>query len=240
MSKLYCEDLIRFSDAMSDVSRVMIITELMNGRTLSASWLANRLNLSPQATRFHLKKLENVALIHHRTCGKHRYYEIKNQDTATFIESTFNIIPPNDCLFLSNFKTKEKFKEARTCYKHLAGSWSVALTQSFINNEFIVIQDNFFVVTEKGKIFFNEHKLLFNTSNTACVGKRCIDFTEHRDHIGGTLGTLILQSMLQQGWFKQEDNKRELTITSKGRKNLNFLLIDKWRFTIKINFLMID
>ncbi|MBI0154006.1 winged helix-turn-helix transcriptional regulator [Gilliamella sp. W8128] len=225
---------------MSDVSRVMIITELMNGRTLSASWLANRLNLSPQATRFHLKKLENVALIHHRTCGKHRYYEIKNQDTATFIESTFNIIPPNDCLFLSNFKTKEKFKEARTCYKHLAGSWSVALTQSFINNEFIVIQDNFFVVTEKGKIFFNEHKLLFNTSNTACVGKRCIDFTEHRDHIGGTLGTLILQSMLQQGWFKQEDNKRELTITSKGRKNLNFLLIDKWRFTIKINFLMID
>ena len=226
MNKLYCEDLIRFSDVMSDVSRVMIITELMNGRALSASWLANRLNLSPQATRFHLKKLEDVALIHHRTCGKHRYYEIKNQDTATFIESTFNIIPPNDCLFLSNSETKEKFKEARTCYKHLAGSWSVALTQSFINNEFIVIQDNFFVVTEKGKLFFNEHKLLFNTSNTACVGKRCIDFTEHRDHIGGTLGTLILQSMLQQGWFKQEDNKRELTITSKGRKNLNVLLID--------------
>lgn len=59
MSKLYCEDLIRFSDVMSDVSRVIIITELMNGRALSASWLANQLNLSPQATRFHLKKLED-------------------------------------------------------------------------------------------------------------------------------------------------------------------------------------
>ena len=227
MSKLYCEDLIRFSDAMSDVSRVMIITELMNGRTLSASWLANRLNLSPQATRFHLKKLEDVELIHQRRCGKHHYYEIKNQDTATFIESTFNIIPPKDCLFLSNSKTKEKFKEARTCYKHLAGSWSVALTQSFVHNEFIVIQDNFFVVTKKGKNFFDEHKLLINTSNTACVGKRCIDFTEHRDHIGGPLGTLLLQSMLQQEWFKQNDNNRELTITPKGRKNLNVLLIDK-------------
>lgn len=62
MNKLYCKDLIRFSDAMSDFSRVIIITELMNGRALSASWLANRLNLSPQATRFHLKKLEDIVL----------------------------------------------------------------------------------------------------------------------------------------------------------------------------------
>ncbi|WP_144370487.1 winged helix-turn-helix domain-containing protein [Snodgrassella alvi] len=227
MNKLYCKDLIRFSDAMSDFSRVIIITELMNGRALSASWLANRLNLSPQATRFHLKKLEDIDLIHHRACGKHHYYEIKNQDTAMFIESTFNIIPPKECLFLSNTNTKEKFKEARTCYKHLAGSWSVALTQSFINNEFIVIQDNFFIVTEHGKNFFKGHKLLLDASNTASVGKRCIDFTEHRDHIGGPLGTLLLQSMLQQEWFKQNDNNRELTITPKGRKNLNVLLIDK-------------
>ena len=224
MNKLYCEDLIRFSDAMSDFSRVIIITELMNGRALSASWLANRLNLSPQATRFHLKKLEDVELIHHRACGKHRYYEIKNQDTAMFIESTFKVIPPKEDLFLTNANTKEKFKEARTCYKHLAGSWSVALTQSFIDNKFIVIQNNFFVVTENGKNFFNEHKLLVNMLNTASIGKRCIDFSEHRDHIGGPLGTLLLQSMLQQEWFVQNDNNRELTITSKGRKKLKSII----------------
>lgn len=224
MNKLYCEDLIRFSDAMSDFNRVIIITELMNGRALSASWLANRLNLSPQATRFHLKKLEDVELIKHRTCGKHRYYEIKNQDTAMFIESTFKVIPPKDCLFLPNVKTNEKFKEARTCYKHLAGSWSVALTQSFINNGFIDIQNNFFEVTENGKDFFNEHKLLVNVLNTAFVGKRCIDFSEHRDHIGGPLGASLLQSMLQQEWFKQNDNNRELTITPKGRKKLKYII----------------
>ena len=228
MDKLYCEDLILFSDAMSDSNRVIIITELMNGRALSATWLANRLNLSPQATRFHLKKLEDVELIHHRACGKHRYYEIKNQDTAMFIESTFKVIPPKDCLFLTNDNTKIKFKEARMCYNHLAGSWSVALTQSFINNEFIVKQDNFFIITEKGKNFFNEHKLLVNVFDTTFVGKRCIDFSEHRDHIGGSLGALLLQSMLQQEWFKQNDNSRELTITPKGRKNLNLLLIDKY------------
>ena len=224
MNKLYCEDLIRFSDAMSDFNRVLIITELMNGRALSASWLANRLNLSPQATRFHLKKLEDVELIHHRACGKHRYYEIKNQDTAMFIESTFKVIPPKEDLFLTNANTKDKFKEARTCYKHLAGSWSVALTQSFIDNKFIVIQNNFFVVTENGKNFFNEHKLLVNMLNTASIGKRCIDFSEHRDHIGGPLGTLLLQSMLQQEWFVQNNNNRELTITSKGRKKLKSII----------------
>jgi len=221
---MYCEDLIRFSNVMSDFNRVVIITELMNGRALSASWLANRLNLSPQATRFHLKKLEDVELIHHRACGKHRYYEIKNQDTAMFIESTFKVIPPKEDLFLTNANTKEKFKEARTCYKHLAGSWSVALTQSFIDNKFIVIQNNFFVVTENGKNFFNEHKLLVNMLNTASIGKRCIDFSEHRDHIGGPLGTLLLQSMLQQEWFVQNDNNRELTITSKGRKKLKSII----------------
>ena len=145
-----------------------------------------------------------------------------------FIGSTFKIIPPKDCLFLTNDNTKIKFKEARMCYNHLAGSWSVALTQSFINNEFIVKQDNFFIITEKGKNFFNEHKLLVNVFDTTFVGKRCIDFSEHRDHIGGSLGALLLQSMLQQEWFKQNDNSRELTITPKGRKNLNLLLIDKY------------
>ncbi len=35
--------------------------------------------------------------------------------------------------------------------------------------------------------------------------------------------------MLQQEWFKQNDNNRELTITRKVEKNLNLLLIDKYR-----------
>ena len=60
--------------------------------------------------------------------------------------------------------------------------------------------------------------------NTSFIGKRCIDFSEHRDHIGGPLGDLLLQSMLQQEWFKQDDNKRELTITPKGRKKLKSII----------------
>ncbi|MFQ1008695.1 winged helix-turn-helix domain-containing protein [Gilliamella apicola] len=95
---------------MADFNRVIIITELMNGRALSASWLANRLNLSPQATRFHLKKLEDVELIVHRTCGKHRYYEIKNQDTAMFIESTFKVIPPKVVYFYPMSKLMKNLK----------------------------------------------------------------------------------------------------------------------------------
>lgn len=224
MKKLYCEDLIHFSVAMSDFNRVMIVAELMNGRSLSASWLANSLNLSPQATRFHLKKLEDFDLIQHRTCGKHRYYEIKDLDTATFIESTFKIIPPKYSLFLSNSKAKEKFKEARTCYKHLAGSWSVALTESFIHNELISINENHFFITREGKKFFNSYRLLNSAYKTKMIGKRCIDFSEHRDHIGGELGTLLLKSMLQQAWFKQHDNTRELTITPLGRKSLNSII----------------
>ncbi|XKM13179.1 winged helix-turn-helix domain-containing protein [Orbaceae bacterium ac157xtp] len=224
MNKLYCEDLIRFSDAMSDPNRVMIITELMSGKALSASWLANRLNLSPQATRFHLKKLEDVELIHHRACGKHRYYEIKNQKTAAFIETTFNIIPPKESLILLKTQNKEKFKEARTCYKHLAGSWSTALTQSLINKKFIIIQEDNFITSENGNHFLNQYNLLTEAHNKQIVGKRCIDFSEHRDHIGGQLGALLLQSMLQQKWFIQNDNNRELTITPLGRKKLTAII----------------
>ncbi|OCG20933.1 hypothetical protein A9G11_09570 [Gilliamella sp. wkB108] len=219
--KIYCEDLIHFSDVMSDANRVMIISELMNGRSLCASWLAKQLNLSPSATRFHLKKLEDAQLIHQRTCGKHHYYEIKNQDTADFIESTFRIIPPKDYLYLTNNNSKQKFQQARTCYKHLAGSCSVAFTQSLLQNNIITIQEDLFLITEQGKDFFIQQQLLPESFNSNIVGKRCIDFTEHRDHIGGQLGSLLLETMLQQAWFKQDINRRELTITRLGLTKLH-------------------
>ncbi|OCG08737.1 hypothetical protein A9G13_01365 [Gilliamella sp. wkB178] len=222
--KLYCEDLIHFSDVMSDANRVMIITELMNGRALCASWLAKQLNLSPSATRFHLKKLADAQLIHHRSCGRHRYYEINNQDTADFIESTFRIIPPKDYLYLTNNNSKPKFQQARTCYKHLAGSWSVALTQSLLQNNLIAIQEDLFLITESGKDFLNHQQLLPDDFDSKIVGKRCIDFTEHRDHIGGQLGSQLLKAMLHQAWFKQDINRRELTITSLGRIKLNAII----------------
>ena len=222
--KLYCEDLIHFSDVMSDFNRVMIIIELMNGRTLCASWLAKQLNLSPSATRFHLKKLEDAQLIHHRTCGRHRYYEINNQDTADFIESTFRIIPPNDYLFLTDTNNKQKFQQARTCYKHLAGSWSVTLTQSLLQNNLITIQEDLFLITTAGKNFLNHYQLLPDDFDNKIVGKRCIDFTEHRDHIGGQLGSHLLKAMLHQAWFKQDINRRELSITPLGRTKLHAII----------------
>lgn len=224
MEKLYCEDLIHFSEAMSDHNRVMIIAELMDGRSLSASWLAKHLHLSPQAIRFHLKKLQDFELIHFRCCGKHHYYEIKNPTTAAFIESTFHIIPPQESLFLGNANSKKKFKEARVCYRHLAGSLAVTLTNIFIQEKIISVMDNNFHLRQKGLKILKNYQLIPTNIDYPLLGKRCIDFSEHRDHIGGELGTVLLNFMLKQRWLTKQPNCRELTITPLGRKNLNLII----------------
>lgn len=224
MTGLYCKDLLHFSDVMSDSKRVMIVTELMSGRALSASFLSRRLNMSPQATRFHLKKLEDSDVISFRTCGKHHYYEIKNPQTADFIESVFHIIPPATSLLIENFSNRKKFEEARTCYRHLAGAWSVMLTRSLLKKEIIVAQENIFLPTLAGMKFLKNHGLLSEYSGGELLGKRCIDFSEHCDHIGGALGTSMLNAMMEQGWFQQRERCRELTITPTGYKNLNALI----------------
>lgn len=216
-------NLPHFCYIMSESPRVTLVIALMNGQSLSASFLAKLVNMSPQATRFHLRKLEEAHIVRTRNCGRHHYYEMATQHAATFVEEVFGIIPPPKNMW----PIDTPFIEARVCYNHFAGRWATDIANVFIKKNLIIPVDGIFHITYMGHDVFCKMGLeLPEKNNNSFLAKRCIDVTEHRDHIGGHLGAILLNWMIKKEWLQKQDGSRIMTITKIGKKGLQQLTLE--------------
>ena len=50
--------------------------------------------------------------------------------------------------------------------------------------------------------------------------KPCLDWSERRYHIAGSVGTLLLNKMLEQDWIRRTKDSRVIIITGKGEKEM--------------------
>jgi hypothetical protein len=48
----------------------------------------------------------------------------------------------------------------------------------------------------------------------------CIDWTERRPHLAGSLGASVLNRFLASGWMTRHKQDRSLSLTSQGRTEL--------------------
>ncbi|MET0349449.1 MAG: transcriptional regulator, partial [Rhizobacter sp.] len=46
----------------------------------------------------------------------------------------------------------------------------------------------------------------------------CVDWSERRAHLAGSLGAALLQALLQRGWLQPDEDSRALSVTAKGRR----------------------
>ena len=211
-------------DTMSDNALAQVIGVLIDGNSLPASFIANALRMSLQATRFHLRILEEANLVVAFECGRHRYYEIVAGDTAERLENILGILDLPDrrstCM-----RKKPAFAEARRCYKHLAGAFAVEITDAFQKGGLITHDGAYFRLESAGQRFFDSLGIPFARNTTGAVlTKRCIDVTHRRAHLGGPLGNSLLDWMLENSWLWPESGQRTLHIPSQGRTELRRFL----------------
>jgi DNA-binding transcriptional ArsR family regulator len=212
-----------FCNAMSDGARTQIVGKLMDGSALPASAIANALRMSPQATRFHLRILEDAGLIIARSCGRHRYYEIASPATAEKLESIFGLVAPPELPSLG--PATSRFAEARCCYQHLAGSIAVELAAALEGAGHITNTGDHFRLEQKGQDLFRQLGILTGgEGNARLTGKRCIDVSHRRGHIGGALGASILSWMLKKDWLRKQASERAFVIPPHGRTEIRQLI----------------
>jgi len=48
----------------------------------------------------------------------------------------------------------------------------------------------------------------------------CLDWSERRNHIGGSLATALFETMLLADWIRKTKNSRVIFITARGQKEL--------------------
>lgn len=69
-------EVIRIAQALSDPSRVTIVTHLLSDRELNVTEICNRLDQSQPAVSHHLKRLRDCRVLTMRRDGKCNFYSL--------------------------------------------------------------------------------------------------------------------------------------------------------------------
>ncbi len=207
---------------VGDPARANILAALMAGRALTATELVRAAGVSPQTTSGHLGKLADGRLVACLKQGRHRYYRIASHRVAEMLESIMAVVADAPPRHRPSSKPDEAMRHARTCYDHFAGKLGVGLTDALCAHGHLALSDEAGEVTATGIAFFET----FGVDLTGAQSWRrvfcrpCLDWTERRPHLGGSIGAALAQRCFDLGWVEQMAECRAVTITSAGRRGL--------------------
>ena len=108
---------------------------------------------------------------------------------------------------------------ARTCYNHFAGRLGVSIADAMLARGQIELDQDGGTVTEPGRDFLDRFGVAIAPTGSAgrLFCRPCLDWSERRPHLGGTLGVALTCRCFELGWVKKIEGTRAVAITQKGR-----------------------
>ena len=206
---------------IADPSRAAMLAELLDGRALPSGELARIGGVSAQSASMHLAQLANGGFLAVKQQGRHRYYSLADAQVAHAIEA-LGVISTSDKYRPS--RSDEVFRHARTCYDHLAGVLAVQLVDFFENDRLLVPCGNRdYELTPRGEHFLNKWNIKPDVvrQSRRCFARRCLDWTERRDHLAGALGAAVCARFLEAGWITRDKRSRAVHVSIAGRRELS-------------------
>jgi len=213
-------DLAEVGALIGDPGRANILATLMDGRALTAKELAFVARVTPQTASGHLAKLSDANLLALERRGRFRYYRLASPLVGRMLEAVMAVaaaqLPPRRRL---PSRVDEQMRIARTCYDHIAGQLGVAMTDALVERGHVVFDQDGGEVTNEGTMFLAS----FGVDLTAAKRKRtfcrpCLDWSERRVHIAGTIGAALCTRCLELGWIEARRDTRALAITTEGTR----------------------
>ena len=209
-----------------DPARAGMLHALMDGRSLTASELARVAGITPQTASGHLARLAVAGLLAVDKQGRHRYHRLASPAVAQMMESIMQVASGLDTTRprLVVGPRDAALRAARTCYDHRAGRLGVALADALVEVGRVELASDGGMVTDAGIQFFGRIGIDLDVLATHS-GKRlarvlcrpCLDWSERRPHLAGTIGAALCAHSLGKGWIRRNDGTRAVTITPKGR-----------------------
>jgi len=208
---------------VGDPARANILAALMGGRALTAGELVQAAGVSPQTTSGHLGKLTDGRLIACVKQGRHRYYRIATPRVAEMLEGIMAVVADAPPRHRPASKLDDAMRNARTCYDHFAGRLGVGLTDFLCDHNHVALSPDGGEVTDSGVAFFERFgvDLADARRRRRIFCRPCLDWTERRPHLGGSVGALLAQRCFDLGWTERMRTSRAVTITPAGRRGLS-------------------
>ncbi|MCK8780612.1 winged helix-turn-helix domain-containing protein [Rhizobium sp. NTR19] len=213
-------DIARIGTLIGDPARANMLTALMGGQALTATELAQAASVSLQTASSHLSKLQDGGLITQRKQGRHRYFALADSAAGSLLESIMGFAASRGHLRQRPGPKDPALRKARVCYDHLAGDYGVRILDSFIAREVIETDGENLAVTSSGRQAISELGIdlekLAPSRRPLC--KSCLDWSERRSHLAGTLGKALFQHFLDNGWARRSSESRAVLFTPEGER----------------------
>ncbi len=115
----------------------------------------------------------------------------------------------------------EGMRAARTCFDHLAGRLGVALADVLAARGHVALLQDGGEVTTAGFAFLSEFGVVLDGKKSKRVFCRpCLDWSERRAHIAGSVGARLCDRCPELGWIRRLENTRALEITGRRSEGL--------------------
>ncbi len=210
---------------LADPARVAMLMALLDGRALPAGELARAGGVSASTASSHLSRLIKAGWVGVEDQGRHRYMRMINPDVAGLLEALAVVGgPPGPYQPLGG--APQELRLARSCYDHLAGMAGVALAESLVRDGSLAEDGRLYVVTPGGKERFARLGIDIDwleaetRKSRRYFARNCLDWSERRHHIAGALGSVLLDRLLELGWFERKRGTRALRLSNEGRRAL--------------------
>ncbi|MBN3006281.1 helix-turn-helix domain-containing protein [Chromobacterium alkanivorans] len=211
-------DISRLASLLADPGRALMLLLLQDGRLYPASDLAQAAGLSPQAASNHLAKLLHGQAVRVEQRGRHRYYGLASPAIAHALEALS--AAAGESRSAVRPKGNADIRLARSCYDHLAGRLGITVADFLQQQQLLQrLEEREFAVTPAGADWLAARldiQLAGIARPRRPLARACLDWSERRDHIAGSLGAALCQAFLQRGLTERRSDSRALRITPAG------------------------
>jgi DNA-binding transcriptional ArsR family regulator len=233
-------DIASIGSLVADRGRARILLALGDGRALPATVLADEAGVAASTASAHLSRLVKGGLLRVERHGRHRYFRIAGPEVGELMEALARISPPAPVRSLKQGSKAHAVRYARTCYDHLAGMLGTKFMAALLERDLLTGGEGVFdpESAQADRLaapgYDVDYRLTpvgvrkleaFGIDFDALPPRRpliryCVDWSEQRHHLAGSLGAAVADRMLELGWVRRAQRSRALHLSDDGYAGL--------------------
>jgi len=219
----------RVAAMIGDPTRARMLALLLGNPCATAGEVARCAGITPQTASAHLAKMMREELIVARRQGRHRYFQLANDEVAHALEALSVVAERRAVGARAAQWARDAYRplrEARTCYGHLAGRLGVALHDHLLEGRYLTLAHERYRLTGDGRTMLEELGLQVERFERVPhpLVYPCLDWSERRDHFAGPLAVALLEHFLRCRWLRRVASTRAVMPTPAGQRALAGLL----------------
>jgi DNA-binding transcriptional ArsR family regulator len=229
-------DIATIGALVAEPARGRILLALGDGRALAASVLAAEAGVATSTASGHLSKLLDGGLVSVESHGRHRYYRLAGAEVAELLESLARLAPAAPVRSLRQGTAAGQVRFARTCYDHVAGRLGTALFAALLRDGVLTGGDGLFDPATADADHLSAPGSDVDYRLTPAGARRlrafgidferlprrrpliryCVDWSEQRHHLAGSLGAALAERMFDLGWLTRARRSRAVHLSEDG------------------------